>query len=131
MDMNWQAMLREAADASFEKNIEALAAADNDAYSCVDLSQSKIWELSKKILLLPHPGIVLLFSRYCFQLSPEETEMFFQLKKCKGRFSVLPLTTILLHGACTKSDNFRQLVRQSLQSSLKGVSAHRIERGYG
>lgn len=48
MDMNWQAMLREAADASFEKNIEALAAADNDAYSCVDLSQSKIWELSKK-----------------------------------------------------------------------------------
>lgn len=47
MDMNWQAMLREAADASFEKNIEALAAADNDAYSCVDLSQSKIWELSK------------------------------------------------------------------------------------
>ena len=28
MDMNWQAMLHEAADASFEKNIESLAAAD-------------------------------------------------------------------------------------------------------
>ena len=37
MDMNWQAMLREAADASFEKNIESLAAADNDACSYVDL----------------------------------------------------------------------------------------------
>ena len=131
MDMNWQAMLREAADASFEKNIEALAAADNDAYSCVDLSQSKIWELSKKILLLPHPGIVLLFSRYCFQLSPEETEMFFQLKNAKGAFRFYRSLLSSCMRLAQKSDNFRQLVRQSLQSSLKGVSAHRIERGYG
>ena len=36
MDMNWQAMLHEAAKASFEKDIEVRAAADNDAYSCVD-----------------------------------------------------------------------------------------------
>lgn len=53
MDMNWQAMLRDAADASFEKNIESLAA-DNDAYSCVDLPKAKIQELSEKILRLPH-----------------------------------------------------------------------------
>lgn len=86
MDMNWQAMLREAADASFEKNIESLAAADNDAYSCVDLPKAKIQELSEKILHLPHQGVVLLFSRYCFQLSPKETEKFFQLENAKGRF---------------------------------------------
>ena len=60
MDMNWQAMLREAADASFEKNIESLAAADNDACSYVDLPKAKIQELSEKILRLPHQGIVLL-----------------------------------------------------------------------
>lgn len=86
MDMNWQAMLRDAADASFEKNIESLAAADNDACSYVDLPKAKIQELSEKILRLPHQGIVLLFSRYCFRLSPKETEKFFQLENAKGRF---------------------------------------------
>lgn len=35
MDMNWQAMLHEAANASFEKDIEVRSAADDDAYSCI------------------------------------------------------------------------------------------------
>ena len=86
MDMNWQAMLHEAANASFEKDIEVRSAADNDADSCVDLPKAKIRELSEEILHLPHQGIVLLFSRYCFQLSPQETEKFFQMKNTKGRF---------------------------------------------
>lgn len=86
MNMNWQAMLHEAANASFEKNIEVCAAVDSDVYACVDLPKEKIRELSEKILLLPHLGKVLQFSRYCFRLSPEETEMFFQLKDAKGHF---------------------------------------------
>ena len=86
MDMNWQAMLHEAANASFEKDIEVRDADDNDTYSCVDLPKAKIRELSEKILHLPHQGIVLLFSRYCFRLSPQETEKFFQMKNTKGRF---------------------------------------------
>ena len=53
MDMNWQAMLHEAANASFEKDIEVRVADDNDAYSCVDLPKAKIRELSEKILHLP------------------------------------------------------------------------------
>ena len=85
MDMNWQAMLHEAAGASFEKDLESLAA-DSVARSCADLPKAKIQELSEKILYLPHQGIVLLFSRYCFRLSPKETETFFQLKNTKGRF---------------------------------------------
>lgn len=40
MDMNWQAMLREAASVSFEKDIEVHAAADNDDCSCVDLPKA-------------------------------------------------------------------------------------------
>ena len=85
MDMTWKSMLHEAAAASFEKNIKSFAV-DSISYSCVDLPQARIRELSDKILLLPHHGIVLLFSRYCFRLSPEETEMFFQLKNAKGHF---------------------------------------------
>ena len=80
MDMNWQAMLHEAANASFEKDIEVRSAADDDAYSCIDLPKAKLRELSEKILHLPHQGIILLFSRYCFRLSPQETEKFFQIK---------------------------------------------------
>lgn len=86
MDMSWQAMLHDAAAVSFEKNADTLAAAENDDCISVDLHQSQIHELSKKILLLPHQGIVLLLSRYCFRLSPEETEMFFHLENAKGCF---------------------------------------------
>ena len=85
MDMTWKSMLHEAAAASFEKDIKSFAV-DSISYSCVDLPQARIRELSDKILLLPHHGIVLLFSRYCFRLSPEETEMFFHLKNAKGQF---------------------------------------------
>lgn len=85
MDVTWKSMLHEAAAASFEKDIKSFAV-DSISYSCVDLPQARIRELSDKILLLPHHGIVLLFSRYCFRLSPEETEMLFQLKNAKGHF---------------------------------------------
>lgn len=86
MDMSWQALLQEAAATSFEKTADTLAAAENDNCACIDLHQQQIHELSKKILLLPHQGRVLLLSRYCFRLSPEETEMFFHLENAKGHF---------------------------------------------
>lgn len=85
MDMTWKSMLHEAAAASFEKDIKSFAV-DSISYSCVDLPQARIRELSDKILLLPHQGIVLMFSRYCFRLSSEEAEMFFHLKNAKGQF---------------------------------------------
>lgn len=101
--MNWRAMLCRAAEASFEKDIEALAAADQNACSCVDLPPAKIRELSKKILLLPHEGIVLLLSRYCFRLSPEEAEMFFQLNNARGRFRFY--RTLLSSGMGLRADH--------------------------
>ena len=85
MDMSWQAMLHDAAAVSFERNAESLAT-ENRTRSYVDLSYAQIQTLSEKILSLPHEGIVLLLSRFCFHLSPEETEKFFQLKNAKGRF---------------------------------------------
>lgn len=56
MDMTWKSMLHEAAAASFEKDIKSFAV-DSISYSCVDLPQARIRELSDKILLLPHPRI--------------------------------------------------------------------------
>lgn len=87
MDMNWQTMLHEAANASFEKDIEVRSAADNDAYSCVDLTESKDPRIKRKDSALGRiRELILLFSRYCFRLSPQETEKFFQMKNAKGRF---------------------------------------------
>ena len=107
MDMTWKSMLHEAAAASFEKDIKSFAV-DSISYSCVDLPQARIREMSEKILLLPHHGIVLLFSRYCFRLSPEETEMFFQLKNAKGHFRLC--TAVLLYGVCRKTNDFRRFI---------------------
>lgn len=97
MDMSWQALLQEAAATSFEKTADTLAAAENDNCACIDLHQQQIHELSKKILLLPHQGRVLLLSRYCFRLSPEETEMF-SIWKCQGALSLLQRTAIFKYG---------------------------------
>lgn len=98
MDMSWQALLQEAAATSFEKTADTLAAAENDNCACIDLHQQQIHELSKKILLLPHQGRVLLLSRYCFRLSPEETEVVFPFGKYQGALSFLQRTAIFKYG---------------------------------
>ena len=86
MDMRWRFLLQKAATASFEKTDDMLATAENDDCIYLDLRQSQICKLSKRILLLPHQERALLLSRYCFHLSPEETEIFFHLKNAKGHF---------------------------------------------
>ena len=122
MDMNWQTMLHEAANASFEKDIEVRSAADNDAYSCVDLPKAKIRELSEKILHLPHQGIVLLFSRYCFRLSPQETEKF-QMKNAKGRFhfyrELLSLSMGLSSEQVISEDSLNQACKIAMKDYLR------------
>jgi len=85
MEMSLKALLKEASTLSFEKNIEILAAVDDGDCLCVDLHQAQIRELSEKILQLPHQGIVLLFSKHCFRLSPEKTENLFQISGAKGQ----------------------------------------------
>ena len=106
MDMSWQAMLHDAAAVSFERNAESLAT-ENRTRSYVDLSYAQIQTLSEKILSLPHEGIVLLLSRFCFHLSPEEAEKFFQLKKRKGAVPLLSRAVIFLYGGQYRANDFR------------------------
>lgn len=123
MDMNWQSMLHEAAKASFEKSIETIATADTDTFTCVDLPQAEIRALSEKILHLPQQGITLLFSRYCFRLSPEETEMFFQIKNAKGRFrfyrNLLSTSTGLRPGQLLSDPSLDQACKIALKVYLR------------
>lgn len=127
MDMSWQALLQEAAATSFEKTADTLAAAENDNCACIDLHQQQIHELSKKILLLPHQGRVLLLSRYCFRLSPEETEMFFHLENAKGRFRFykeLLSSSIGVEAGCMISDD---TFVKACHIALKGYLHNELE----
>ena len=123
MDMSWQAMLREAANASFEKEIETLADAEHDTRSSVDLPQAKIRKLSEKILGLPHQGIALLFSRYCFRISPKETETFFQMENAKGRFrfyrELLSASMGLRQGQVISDDSLSQACEIAQEAYLR------------
>ena len=86
MDAGWNALLNEAAAVSFERGAAVHANRAEENCSTVDLQKDELRALSEKILLLPHQGMLLLFSRYCFHLSPEETESFFEVQNAKGRF---------------------------------------------
>lgn len=106
MDMSWQAMLHDAAAVSFERNAESLAT-ENRTRTYVDLSYAQIQTLSEKILSLPHEGIVLLLSRFCFHLSPEEAENFFPTEKRKGAVPLLSRAVIFLYGGQYRANDFR------------------------
>ena len=86
MDVGWNALLKEAAAVSFEREAAVLANRIEENCSTVDLQKEELRALSENILLLPHQGMLLLFCRYCFHLSPEETEAFFEVQNAKGRF---------------------------------------------
>ena len=86
MDVGWNALLKEAAAVSFEREAASHVNRAEETSSAVDLQREDLQALSAKILLLPHQGMLLLFSRYCFHLSPEETEAFFEVQNAKGRF---------------------------------------------
>lgn len=85
MDMNWNTMLHDAAHLSFESETEKPGISDNESSVPVDLSRRQVRRLAEKIILLPHFGVVLLFSKYCFRLSAKETEMFFDMENAKGK----------------------------------------------
>lgn len=78
--------MKEAAAVSFEREAAAHANRAEENCSAVDLQREELQTLGAKLLLLPHQGMLLLFSRYCFHLSPEETEAFFEVQNAKGRF---------------------------------------------
>ena len=56
MEKKWQAMLHEAADASFQKEIEVLAVMDSAAYSYVDLPQTALCTLSERDFIIAASG---------------------------------------------------------------------------
>lgn len=86
MEMTLRDCLREASALSLKHDAEALGCSEPMPGASVDLPRSRIEELSRKMLLLPHEAVVLLLNRYSFRLSPEDTEELYDIEDAKGRF---------------------------------------------
>lgn len=86
MEMTLRDCLREASALSLKHDAEALGCSEPMPGASVDLPRSRIEELSRKMLLLPHEAVVLLLNRYSFRLSPADTEELYDMEDAKGRF---------------------------------------------
>lgn len=86
MDMTLRDCLREATRISLQKDLADLERSDMASILSMDLPEDKIKELSRKMLFLPHEGVVLMLSKYCFELSPADTEQLYGFENAKGRF---------------------------------------------
>lgn len=88
MNSNFEELLKAAAVFSLNEEIgneESDPKNDlKDAALSVTLNAGQKYNLTQKILLLPEKGIFVLFSKYCFHLTPEETEFFFNIESSAG-----------------------------------------------
>lgn len=76
--------LRVAAKLSFQQEISNTTDEFASSGMEVDLDGKQIQTLSDKMLLLPTEAIFVLFSKYCFHLTPTETELFYQIQHPKA-----------------------------------------------
>ena len=84
MNDHFESLLKLAANVSFNKEILSNAINSEDTLVEVDLNCKQLEKLSKKILMLPAQGLFVLFSKYCFHLTPAETESFLEIENAKG-----------------------------------------------
>lgn len=84
MSEHFKELLKHAANVSFNKEISSNAINSEDTPVEVDLNRKQLEKLSEKILLLPMQGLFVLFSKYCFHLTPAETESFLEIENAKG-----------------------------------------------
>lgn len=81
---NFEELLGIAANYNFKQEISSDAINLSAGVLEVELKSAQVKTLHDKILLLPLQGIFLLFSKYCFQLTPSETAFFYGLENTKG-----------------------------------------------
>lgn len=73
MSEHFEDLLKLAANVSFSKEISSNTINSKSTHIEVDLDRKQLEKLSEKILLLPTQGLFVLFSKYCFHLTPAET----------------------------------------------------------
>lgn len=81
---DFETLLKDASDYNLEIEISNYTADLEDTYTEVNLVNDDFEMLSEKLLLLPSKGIFILFSKFCFRLTFDEIETFFNIDQAKG-----------------------------------------------
>lgn len=81
---DFEVLLKTAINNKLAVEISTHSTALEDTYSEINLTKDKFETASKKLLLFPIKGIFVLFSRYCFRLTPNEVEVLFDIEKASG-----------------------------------------------
>lgn len=142
MSGNFEELLELAAAASFDKEVLSNANKLEHDFIKVNLVHRQQIELTEKILSLPPKGMFVLFAKYCFHLTPAETEIFFQIENSNGYLlyylKLLGMIMGLSEGQLISDEIMKQACKAALKQYLKkefyvnnqiGLSQHRKKVG--
>lgn len=142
MSEKFEELLELAAAASFDKEVLSNANKLEHDFIKVNLVHRQQIELTEKILLLPPKGMFVLFAKYCFHLTPSETEIFFQIENSNGYLlyylKLLGMIMGLSEGQLISDEIMKQACKAALKQYLKkefyvdnhiGLSQHRNKVG--
>jgi len=87
LNSNFEDLLKSAAIFSLNEEILNEVSSLNQVVLSESLNARQLYKLTQKILLLPEKELLVLFSKYCFSLTPEETEFFFNIQNPEGHLS--------------------------------------------
>ena len=142
MSENFEELLELAAAASFDKEVLSNANKVEHDFIKVNLVHRQQIDLTEKILSLPPKGMFVLFAKYCFHLTPAETEIFFQIENSNGYLlyylKLLGMIMGLSEGQLISDEIMKQACKAALIQYLKkefyvdkqiGLSQHRNKVG--
>ena len=86
MSNSFSNALKYAAVSSMNREVSLCSSEEHQTEQFIDLSEMQIRTLSEKITCLPHSASCVLFSKFCFNLSPADTELLYETLNAKGQF---------------------------------------------
>lgn len=142
MSGKFEELLELAVVATFDKEILSNINKHEHDFIKVNLGHGQQHELINKIQLLPPKGMFVLFAKYCFHLTPSETEIFFQIENSNGYLlyylELLGMIMGLGEGQLISDETMKQACKAALKQYLKkefyvedqmGLSQHKNKVG--
>lgn len=123
MNSNFEKLLKAAAIFSLNEEIRNDESDLKGAALSVTLNAGQKYNLTEKILLLPEKEMFVLFSKYCFHLTPEETEFFFNIENADGYLryyrKLLSRLVGLADGTVVSEDSLEKSCKRAIKAYVK------------
>lgn len=127
MNSNFEELLKAAAIFSLNEEIRNDESDLEDAALSVTLNAGKKYNLIEKILLLPEKGMFVLFSKYCFHLTTEETDFFFNIENADGYLRYYRKLLSRLVGLADGTVVSEDLLEKSCKKAVKAYVKREIQ----